>query len=291
MSSSTGSESAVTSARPNVRIIRSGERSTWRDSALLSRQSFPATGNLDLEGNAFGLLMVHNDDIVAPGEGFGMHEHRNVELVTWVVAGALRHRDDGGSITGAAGAETTLGPGMAQQISAGRGIRHSELNASGYLAGEKLRVIQAWLPPTVADAEPRHSETDLTEVLADGHLHPVASATPGAAPLTIGTDGAALWAGRIPAGRTVDVPVDAFVHLYVAAGSAELGGLPQTGAATEAGGEAATARLEEGDVARMTGFPAADGAAAPGENTATAPTLTATTDIEVLIWVMDRGIG
>lgn len=183
-------------ARPDVRIIRSAERSTWRDSALLSRQSFPATGNFDMEGNAFGLLMVHNDDIVAPGEGFDMHEHRNVELVTWVMEGALRHRDDGGSITGAAGAEATLEPGMAQHISAGHGIRHSELNASGYLAGKKLRVIQAWLPPTTADTEPRHSETDLTEALSDGLLHPVASGTPDRAPLTIGTEGATLWAGR-----------------------------------------------------------------------------------------------
>ncbi|WP_298088307.1 pirin family protein [uncultured Corynebacterium sp.] len=283
-------------APPDVRIIRSAERSTWRDSALLSRQSFPATGNFDMEGNAFGLLMVHNDDVVAPGEGFDMHEHRNVELVTWVMDGALRHRDDGGSITGAAGAEATLEPGMAQHISAGRGIRHSELNASGYLAGKKLRVIQAWLPPTTADTEPRHSETDLTEALSDGLLHPVASGTPDRAPLTIGTEGVTLWAGRIPAGRAADVPVDAFVHLYVAAGTAELHGLPDAGppespaetpgaSTSEAPTESPAATpstttvvLEEGDVARLTGF-------------AAAPSLTATTDTEVLIWVMDRGIG
>ncbi|EEW50777.1 hypothetical protein HMPREF0290_0617 [Corynebacterium efficiens YS-314] len=56
-------------------VIRSADRDIWRDSAVISRQSFPATGSFDLEANAFGLLMVHNDDIVSPGEGFDMHFH------------------------------------------------------------------------------------------------------------------------------------------------------------------------------------------------------------------------
>ena len=73
-------------------IIRSGDRDHWRDSAIISRQSFPATGNFDLEANAFGLLMMHNDDIVAPGEGFDMHFHKDVEIISWIVDGAVHHR-------------------------------------------------------------------------------------------------------------------------------------------------------------------------------------------------------
>ena len=186
-----------------VRIIRADERSTWRDSALLSRQSFPATGSFDLEGNAFGLLMVHNDDIVAPGEGFDMHQHNDVELVTWIMTGRLRHRDDGGMEGSAAGTASILTPGMAQRVSAGRRIRHSELNASGYLDGKKLRVIQAWLPSDEIGAPPTHDETDLNDELTAGTLIPVASGTPGMAPLTIGTSGATLWAGRYMAGPRV----------------------------------------------------------------------------------------
>lgn len=59
------SPSSEVAPAPDIRIIRADERSTWRDSALLSRQSFPATGSFDLEGNAFGLLMVHNDDVLS----------------------------------------------------------------------------------------------------------------------------------------------------------------------------------------------------------------------------------
>ena len=144
--------------------------------------------------------MVHNDDVVAPGEGFDMHQHRDVELVTWVMEGRLRHRDDGGMEGSAAGAESILSPGMAQRVSAGRGIRHSELNASGYLDGKKLRVIQAWLPPDELGAAPSHDEADLNDALADGTLVPVASGTQAAADHR--HHGATLRIGRLPAGRT-----------------------------------------------------------------------------------------
>ena len=270
MSSSSEAVSAPTgSADSAVHVIRAKDRSTWRDSALLSRQSFPATGSFDLEGNAFGLLMVHNDDVVAPGEGFDMHQHSDVELVSWVMNGRLRHRDDGGMEGSAAGTESILSPGMAQRVSAGRGIRHSELNASGYLDGKKLRVIQAWLPPDAPGAAPSHDEVDLNDALATAatsddpaaRLIPVASGAPGFAPLTIGTAGATLWAGRIPAGTEFTVPTGRFVHFFVAAGFVSV----------------ADETLDDGDVARFT-------------NLSGVCPATAITDAEVLIWAMDRAI-
>lgn len=264
-------ESSTARSDLDVSIIRAADRSTWRDSALLSRQSFPATGSFDLEGNAFGLLMVHNDDVVAPGEGFDMHQHRDVELVTWVMEGRLRHRDDGGMEGSAAGTESILSPGMAQRVSAGRGIRHSELNASGYLDGKKLRVIQAWLPPDELGAAPSHDEVDLNDALADGTLVPVASGTPGLAPLTIGTTGATLRIGRLPAGRTVDVPLSRFTHFFVASGSVSLG----------------DETLYDGDVARIT---AGEPDSADSSEADPLPA-TAIDDAEVLVWTMDRGIG
>ncbi|GAB2503236.1 Quercetin 2,3-dioxygenase [Corynebacterium atrinae] len=105
-------------------VIRSADRDHWRDHAILSRQSFPATGNFDLAANSFGLLMVFNDDVVAPGEGFSMHQHDNIEIVSWIAEGALRHRDSGAPDT------TVLPAGSAQLISAGSGVSRSEVNAS-----------------------------------------------------------------------------------------------------------------------------------------------------------------
>lgn len=230
-----------------ISVVRSGERDIWRDPALTSRQSFPATGNFDLAANAFGLLMVHNDDVVAPGEGFDMHQHDNVEIVTWVVEGRLRHRD-----SGVAGC-TELGAGSAQHISAGSGVRHSEVNAAGYTSRERVRVVQSWLPADARDTTPFHASRDFNVELAGGGLVQIAG--PGS-PLPLGTTGAALYAAR-STGK-VTVPTGAFVHLYVISGQVE----------------AAGHHLGEGDVLRVTD----------------AESLTVNGGAEILVWVMDREI-
>ena len=107
----------------SVTVIRAAERDHWRSEWLESWQSFPATGNFDLTANAHGVLMVHNDDRVDAGEGLDMHRHRDVEIVTWVLEGVLRHRDSIGN-------EGLLKPGVVQRMTAGRGITHSEGNAT-----------------------------------------------------------------------------------------------------------------------------------------------------------------
>lgn len=230
-----------------IRVIRSAGRDIWRGSDILSRQSFPATGNFDLEANAFGLLMVHNDDVVAPGEGFDMHQHDNVEILTWVVDGNLRHRDSGSA------GFTELGAGCAQHISAGAGVRHSEVNAAGYTSRSSVRVVQSWLPADNRDTAPFHASHDYNGALAGGGLVQIAG--PGSQ-LPLGTAGAALYAAR-PAPEVV-VPAGAFVHLYVVRGD------------VTAAGE----RLAEGDALRATGA---------GE-------LTVAGEGEILVWVMERGV-
>lgn len=145
-----------------IKVIPSSARDHWRDFALTSRQSFPATGNFDLEANAYGLLMVHNDDVVGPGEGFDMHQHDNVEIITWVVDGRLRHRDNG------ADQATELGAGFAQHISAGSGVRHSEVNAAGYTSRSSVRVVQSWLPADNLNTVPHHASYDFNAALAHG---------------------------------------------------------------------------------------------------------------------------
>ncbi|AZG45070.1 Putative quercetin 2,3-dioxygenase [Gordonia insulae] len=134
-----------------IRIIRAAERDHWRNEWLDSRQSFPATGNFDLAANAHGVLMVHNDDRVQAGEGLDTHQHRDAEILTWVVDGTLRHRDSHGN-TG------TLAPGMVQRMTAGRGIRHAEGNASSRDEDQPLRVIQMWVAPEFSGLEPGYAE-------------------------------------------------------------------------------------------------------------------------------------
>src|SRR3954451_9026696 len=106
----------------------------WLD----SRHSF-SFGSYDDGGTSagHGLLLVSNDDRVAPGAGFGTHAHRDMEIVTWVLSGRLAHRDSEGN-TG------ELYPGLAQRMTAGRGIRHSEMNAS---ETEPVHFVQMWVLP------------------------------------------------------------------------------------------------------------------------------------------------
>lgn len=227
-------------------VVRSGERDRWRDAAVDSRQSFPATGNFDLEGNAFGLLLVHNDDTVSPGEGFDMHFHKDVEIVTWVIDGAVHHRDSGSDDI------TEVRAGMAQHISAGSGVRHSEVNAGGYTSGRTVRVVQSWLPADELGTTPAHTSHDfsdrqgLTQVAGEG------------SPLPLGTAGASLYTALIDA-APVTVPGSAYVHLYVMAGRVD----------------AAGHTLEEGDVLR-------------GRDV---EKLEVSGDGEILVWVMNRAIS
>lgn len=201
-------------------IIRAAERHHWRNEWLESWQSFPATGNFDLAANAHGVLLVHNDDRVDAGEGLDRHQHRDAEIVTWVLDGALRHRDSTGN-------NGILKPGVVQRMTAGRGIAHSEGNATGRLDGTDLRVVQMWVAPDEAGLEPGYTEADVTDALANGELVVVVSglsrhAT--TAPVTINNSAAALHVARMPAGKTVTLPAAPYGHLYVARGSVDVDG-------------------------------------------------------------------
>ena len=109
---------------PTIDVRRAADRFATRIPWLDSHHSFSFGGHYDPANTHHGLLLVNNDDIVAPGTGFDTHPHRDMEIVTWVLRGSLVHQDS----TGHAG---VIYPGLAQRMSAGTGILHSEKNDAG----------------------------------------------------------------------------------------------------------------------------------------------------------------
>jgi hypothetical protein len=203
----------------------------WLD----SWHSFSFGGHYLPDNTNHGLLLVSNDDRVVAGGGFGTHGHRDMEIVTWVLDGALRHRDSTGT-------DDVIAPGLAQRMSAGSGIRHSEMNAS---ATEAVHFVQMWVPPDRADVAPGYEQRDVSERLEAGGLFPLASGgrAPDAA-ITIHQHDATLWVGRLDPGRPATVPDAPFVHVFLARGSASF-----TAGGPEADGAVS---LAEGDALRLT---------------------------------------
>jgi quercetin 2,3-dioxygenase len=216
----------------------------WLD----SRHSFNFGGHYDPTNNGHGLLIVSNDDIVAPAGGFGTHAHRDMEIVTWVLEGELEHRDSTGH-------DGVIYPGLAQRMSAGSGITHSEMNHS---KTEPVHFVQMWVVPDTAGIEPGYEQRDVNDLLAGGGLVAVASGKGHRGAIAIHQAGAVMHVGRLTGGETVVLPDAAFVHVFVARGSAEL----------------TDERLEAGDAVRLSG--------------AGAVPLTAGDDAEVIVWETDR---
>lgn len=245
-----------------MNVIRSGDRALWPGNDIRSRQSFPATGSTRMTDYAFGLLLIHNDDLVEPGEGFDMHQHSDIEIVTWIVDGTLRHRDSSGT-------EMILSAGQVEAITAGSGISHAEVNAVGSTGRDVLRVIQMWLPTDAEGLRPSHSTADLNEALDAGGLVTVVDGdgADGAAHLSIHTAGARLRAARLAAGESVVTAPSAYQHIFVVKGEVDID--------SESGGdvlqEGDAARLNDDGAVRISGHGGGEGA-------------------EVLVWEMDRSV-
>jgi redox-sensitive bicupin YhaK (pirin superfamily) len=194
---------------------------------LNSWHSFSFGPHYDPANTHHGLLLVSNDDRVAPGQGFGIHSHRDMEIVTWVISGRLRHHDSEGN-------EGEIYPGLAQRMSAGSGISHSEMNAS---TTEEAHFVQMWVAPDTSGIAPGYEQRDLGNELDGGGLHAIASGQQHPGAVTIHQRDAVLWGARIASGGDVTVPVAPHVHVFVARGTATLGTGDQ---------------LQAGDAARLT---------------------------------------
>ena len=232
-------------------VQRAADRFKTRTDWLDSKHSFSFGRHYDVSNTHFGLLLVNNDDVITPGAGFETHPHRDMEIVTWVLRGQLVHQDSQGH-------NGVIYPGLAQRMSAGRGIMHSEKNDSWRLTGgpeheEPVRFVQMWVTPDESRIEPGYEQLEIADELLSGGLVPVASgrgAHRDAAAIRIKQKDATLHAARLAPGASVTLPTAPFVHLYVPIGSVVLEG--------DAGelGESDAARIEGAEGQRVTAGPA-----------------------------------
>src|SRR3954451_3095520 len=204
----------TTTLEPAVDVRRAADRYRTRIPWLDSHHSFSFGQHYDHANTHHGLLLVSNDDVVAPGTGFDTHPHRDMEIVTWVLDGQLEHKDTLGN-------SGLLYPGLAQRMTAGSGIWHSEKNPS---ATEPVHFIQMWVLPDTASVDPGYQQLDINAELDRGGLVPIASGQGHDAAISIRQRGAVLWGGRLQPGETVNVPDAPHTHLFVALGDADLEG-------------------------------------------------------------------
>jgi redox-sensitive bicupin YhaK (pirin superfamily) len=175
-----------------IQVIPSGKRHHQNFGWLDTRWHFSFSDYHDPDNMQWGALRVFNDDVIAPGQGFGTHPHKDMEIVTWVLEGALEHKDSLGN-TG------VIRSGEVQVMSAGKGIRHSEYNHS---KTEPLHLLQLWVFPRKKGLTPRWEQRDFSAELVPGKLFPVVS--DGSVPETLRIDqDAAIYLSELGAGKQV----------------------------------------------------------------------------------------
>ena len=177
---------------------------------LQSAHTFSFADYHDPQWMHFRHLRVLNDDVIVGGGGFGMHPHRDMEILTYVLRGALRHRDSMGNTA-------VMRAGDAQLMSAGTGVRHSEFNDS---PTEPLRLLQTWILPARKNVAPSYAEKSFAAA-APGQLHLVASSAgrDGSLPLHQDCD---VWLAKFAGGETISLPLRSGRHAWVQVAEGEV---------------------------------------------------------------------
>ncbi|MGB9493262.1 MAG: pirin family protein [Azonexus sp.] len=187
-------------------IRKSEDRGHADHGWLQSHHSFSFADYYDPAHMAWGNLRVINDDVIAPGGGFGTHPHRDMEIVTYVTAGLLAHKDNMGN-------GTDIPPGDVQRMSAGTGIRHSEFN---HALDAETRLLQIWIEPRTKGITPGYEQKSFGDAEKRGRLRLIASEDGADGSVTIHAD-AALYAGLFDGGEAATLPLDqarkAYVHV------------------------------------------------------------------------------
>ena len=192
-------------------IRRAEERGQADHGWLYAQHSFSFGDYHDLKHMGFGPLRVINEDRVAPARGFGMHGHRDMEIVTYVLEGQLAHRDNLGN------GETIL-PGDVQRMSAGTGIMHSEVNPS---PREPVHLLQIWIQPSQHGIAPGYEQKHFAAEDKRGRLRLVASPDGAEGSVTIHAD-ASIYAGLFDGDERADVSVDPTRKVYVQVARGEI---------------------------------------------------------------------
>lgn len=193
-------------------IIRTAlSRGMTQTSWLESYHTFSFGGYYDPAHMAFGALRVLNDDVVAPSGGFAPHNHRDMEIITWVLSGALAHRDSSGG-------EGIIKPGEAQMMSAGTGITHSEYNASDK---SPVHFLQLWVVPHTQNVKPRYEHIKLAEADLHNQWAYVFGPMGSDALIDLHAD-VHMHVARLSNGKALTLPPYARTWLHVAAGSVEI---------------------------------------------------------------------
>ncbi len=199
-----------------INVRRAQERGRTQLAWLDSRHTFSFGDYYDPGQTGFSVLRVINDDRVAPGGGFPSHGHRDMEIVTYVLEGALEHRDNLGN-------HSVIPAGDVQRMTAGTGIVHSEFNHS---AAQPVHFLQIWFLPSTTGLTPGYEQKTLEKNLPRGQLRLVVAPAPSENALTINQD-ARLYIGTFDAGQSASAKIGsgrrAYVH--VARGKIALGGV------------------------------------------------------------------
>jgi redox-sensitive bicupin YhaK (pirin superfamily) len=215
-----------------IRIRKAGERGHRNRGWLDARFSFSFADYHDPEHMGFRVLRVLNEDVIEPGRGFGPHAHRDMEILTYVLEGALRHRDSTGE-------EHVLGPNDVQAMSAGTGIVHSEFNAS---ESAKVHSLQIWIQPAAEDLKPAYQQVAVDPEAKRARLHLIAGPREGSGGAVRIQQDAKVYACRLEPGEEVTAPIGAARHVWV---QVARGRVALDGSMLEAGDGAAVSHRDE----------------------------------------------
>ena len=214
-------------------LRRAADRPATGAGGVRLRHGLSFGAHYDPDRTSFGALVAHNEDTLAPGATYGAHDHHDVEVLSWVLEGAMRH-------VGPDGTEHVVGPGMLQVLAAGTGWHHDE----GCAGADPVRLLQLWIAPAPDDPPPappalHHAAIPGGVVLAAGG--------PGAV-LPLRRTGASLVVARLGAGEPFAPASASWRHVHVARGSVGGGGhLAGAGDTLEVTGEGPLDLVAGGD--------------------------------------------
>jgi hypothetical protein len=228
-----------------ITIRRADDRGQADHGWLLAKHTFSFADYRDPRHTRFRTLRVLNEDVVQPGQGFGTHPHADMEILTWVLSGALEHKDSMGN-------GSVIRPGEAQRMSAGSGVTHSEFNPSD---AEPVHLLQIWIFPREKGLPPGYEQRAFPEEARRGRLALIGSPDGAEGSVTLQQD-AHVFAALLAPGDTVEhaLPPGRGAWIHVARGALDLDGT----------------RLDAGDGAAVEDVPAL--------------TLTGVDDAEVLVF-------